>query len=308
MHILVTGGAGFIGSNIADRLISDGHSVVIVDNLFSGYMENVNPAADFRNVDVTDFNALEEVFKEKRFDAVFHLAAQIDVRKSGKDPAFDASVNIIGGINLLKLMEKYKSGKLIYSSTGGAIYGEPKSIIADENQPAEPIAPYGVSKFCLERYIEYFHRMCGIEYTIFRYANVYGPRQDPLGEAGVIAIFMGKMIKGEGTVIFGNGKQTRDFVFIDDIVSANIAALSQGSGEIINIGTGIEVSVNEIHSCLTEIFEIKEPAEIKPERKGEVFRIALDASKAKKILGWSPKFTLKEGLKITADYMRRQES
>lgn len=307
MNILVTGGAGFIGSNIVDGLIAEGHSVTIVDDLSTGKAENVNPKADFRRTSICSPD-LEDVFRGRRFDAVYHLAAQIDVRKSTADPAMDAGINVIGGINVLRMMEKYRSGKLIYSSTGGAIYGEPKRIPADESQPADPMAAYGVSKFCLERYVEYFHRIAGLDYTILRYANVYGPRQDPLGEAGVIAIFMGRMRKGERAVIFGSGEQTRDFVFVGDVVDANLAALKRGSGEICNIGTGRETTVNEIYACLAKLYGTSEKAEYRPERKGEVFRIALDAGKALRVLGWKAKVSLEEGMKITADSMEKSGS
>lgn len=297
MAILVTGGAGFIGSNIADRLISCGYETVIIDNLSTGKVKNINKKAIFYQRDICE--NLEDIFEKHKFEAVYHLAAQIDVRKSVSDPILDAQINIIGGINLLNAIVKYRSGKLIYSSTGGAIYGEPKYLPADEKHPVNPMAPYGTSKYCLEKYIEYFSKLYNLKYTILRYANVYGNRQDPMGEAGVIAIFMGKITQGKTPVIFGNGQQTRDFVFVKDVVEANLLSLNRGEGEIYNIGTGKETSVNEIYACLKELINPNEKAEYRPERPGEVFRIALDCSKAKRELQWEAATSLQDGIKET---------
>ncbi len=298
MNLLVTGGAGFIGSNIVDRLIEEGHNVIIADDLSTGKKENINPKATFHNVDIRS-EKLEDVFKSCKIDAVYHLAAQIDVRKSVSAPVMDADINILGGINLLNLMKKYGAKKIIYSSTGGAIYGDPQYCPADEKHPIRPMSAYGISKHCLEHYIELYHDLHGLDYTILRYANVYGKRQDPLGEAGVIAIFIGKIEKSEVPIIFGNGKQTRDFVHIDDVVSANVAALTNGSGEIMNIGTGIETSVNEIYQCLKDLMPEAKDVKYEAERPGEVFRIALTIEKAKSILKWEPKVKLYDGMKMT---------
>lgn len=295
MQILVTGGAGFIGSNITDKLIELGHDVIILDDLSTGKKENINPKATFYNIDIRTAE-IEKIFQNHKIDIVYHLAAQIDVRKSVSNPQLDSAINVLGGINLLTMMQRYKVRKIVYSSTGGAIYGEPQYIPADENHPIRPMAPYGVSKHCLEHYIEYFHDIYGIDYTIFRYANVYGQRQDPLGEAGVIAIFAGRMAKGQTAVIFGNGKQTRDFVYVGDVVAANVLALEKGSKKIYNIGTGKETSVNEIYACLKKLMNITNDAKYEPERPGEVFRIALDVSKAEKELGWTAQVSLEEGL------------
>ncbi len=300
MKILVTGGAGFIGSNITDMLINEGHEVIIADNLSTGREKNINPSALFYNVDIRK-PELEEIFKRHKIDAIYHLAAQIDVRKSVTDPVLDGDINILGGINLLMMIKKYEAGKLIYSSTGGAIYGEPAYIPADEKHPIRPLASYGVSKHALEHYIELYHDLYGLDYTILRYANVYGKRQDPLGEAGVIAIFLGKIKNGENPVIFGDGEQTRDFVHIEDVVEANKIALETGSGDIFNIGTGIETSVNTIYKNLKELLPHTKDADYREARPGEVERIALDITKAREILGWNPQNDLKTGLQKTIE-------
>ncbi len=301
MKSLVTGGAGFIGSNIVDRLINDGHDVIILDNLCTGREKNINPKAKFYNIDITDSN-IGKIFKENKIDLVFHLAAQIDVRKSVSNPIFDATTNIIGTINLLNMIQKYSIGKIIYSSSGGAVYGEPKEIPADEKHTVRPLAPYGISKHCPEHYIEYYHDLYGLKYTILRYANVYGPRQDPLGEAGVIAIFMGRMLKGDTPIIFGDGNQTRDYVFVGDVVNANISAINNGDNQIYNIGTGKETSVNEIYEILSKLIKNSPKAIYEAKRPGEVERICLNTEKAKKELSWVAKVTLEEGIKKTLEF------
>ena len=218
MKILVTGGAGFIGSNVVDALVKDGHEVTVLDNLSTGKEENINPEVKFYNIDLLDIESLEFVFREFKPDVVNHHAAQIDVRKSVEDPAFDAETNIIGSINLFELSINFEVKRIIFSSTGGALYGEPEALPASEDTPIEPLSAYGVAKYCVENYLNYFKRLYGIERVILRYANVYGPRQDPLGEAGVVAIFTGKILKGEKPVIYGDGNQTRDYIYIEDVV------------------------------------------------------------------------------------------
>jgi UDP-glucose 4-epimerase len=305
MKIIVTGGAGFIGSNIVDALIKEGHEVAVVDNLSTGREENVNASAQFFNADITDAEALENVFEDFRPEVIFHAAAQIDVRKSVDDPAFDAETNVIGSVNLFKLAVNYGVRRIVYSSTGGALYGEPKTLPAAEETPIEPLSPYGVSKYCVENYLNYFQRLYGLERIILRYANVYGPRQDPLGEAGVVAIFTGKILKGEKPVIYGDGTQTRDYVYVDDVVRANLIAIAGKEG-IYNIGTGIETSVNELVSIFAKVLQ----AEISPQytqaRKGEVHRISLDGELAKKELGFAPKVSIEEGLKKTIEWYKRK--
>ena len=298
MNILVTGGAGFIGSNVVDVLVEKGHKVIVVDDLSTGKKENLNPNTRFFNLDLRDKDALDKVFQNIRPEAIYHLAAQIDVRKSAADPAFDASVNIIGSINLFELAVKYNVGRIIFSSTGGALYGEPKNLLAKENTPIAPLAPYGVSKYCTEQYLNYFERMYGIERVILRYANVYGPRQDPLGEAGVIAIFTGRILNEENPIIYGDGNQTRDYIYVGDIVKANLIAMDGRQGIYI-IGTGIETSVNELVKMFSAILNKDIKPVYEPPRKGEVQRITLDVTKAKEELGFIPQFSLEEGLKKT---------
>jgi len=298
MDILITGGAGFIGSNVVDALVEKGHKAVVVDDLSTGKKENLNPNAQFFNIDLRDKDALEEVFQNIRPEVIYHIAAQIDVRKSVADPAFDASVNIIGSINLFELAVKYNVRRIIFSSTGGALYGEPKNLPADENTLVAPLAPYGVSKYCTEQYLNYFKRMYGIEKVILRYANIYGPRQDPLGEAGVIAIFTGRILNGEEPIIYGDGNQTRDYVYVEDIVRTNLLAMDGKQG-IYNIGTSIETSVNELAKMFSTILNKDIKPVYEPPRKGEVQRIALDGTKANKELGFRPQFSLEEGLRKT---------
>jgi len=303
MKILVTGGAGFIGSNVVDALVKDGHEVTVLDNLSTGKEENINPEVKFYNIDLLDMESLELVFREFKPDVVSHHAAQIDVRKSVEDPAFDAETNIIGSINLFELSINAGVRRIIFSSTGGALYGEPEKLPASEDTPIEPLSPYGVSKYCVENYLNYFKRLYGIERVILRYANVYGPRQDPLGEAGVVAIFTGKILKGEKPVIYGDGTQTRDYVFVEDVVRANVLAL-EGKEGIYNIGTGSETSVNELIEIFSKVLGREIKSEYAPPRKGEVSRISLDGEKAKRELGFVPKYSLPEGIRKTIEWYR----
>jgi len=298
MNIIVTGGAGFIGSNVVDALVEKGHKVVVVDDLSTGKKENLNPNAQFFNIDLREKDALEEVFQSVRPEVIYHIAAQIDVRKSAADPAFDASVNVLGSINLFELAVKYNIRRIVFSSTGGALYSEPENLPASEDTLVAPLAPYGVSKYCTEQYLNYFKRMYGIERVILRYANVYGPRQDPLGEAGVIAIFTGRILNGENPIIYGDGNQTRDYVYVEDIVKANLLAIDGKQG-IYNIGTCIETSVNELVKIFSTVLNKDIKPVYEPPRKGEVRRIALDGTKANKELGFVPQFSLEEGLEKT---------
>jgi len=299
MKILVTGGAGFIGSNVVDAFIEAGHQVAIVDNLTTGKKENINPKAEFFPVDLRD-GRLHEVLAEFNPAIISHLAAQIDVRKSVTDPIYNAQVNDIGTLNLLEGAIKTKIKKFIFSSTGGAIYGEvTKQSGADENHPQEPISPYAITKRTVEMYLYAYHVLHGLTYTVLRYGNVYGPRQDPLGEAGVIAIFCGKMLKGETPTIFGDGKQLRDYVYVRDVAAANLLALEKGDNQIYNIGTGIGVSVNELFAHLKELMKFPQDVIYAPPRAGELFRSVLDANKIKKELGWEPTVDIKQGLALT---------
>jgi UDP-glucose 4-epimerase len=305
MKILVTGGAGFIGSNVVDALVKDGHEVTVLDNLSTGREENINPEVKFYNIDLLDIESLELVFREFKPDVVNHHAAQIDVRKSVEDPAFDAEINIIGSINLFELSINYGVRRIIFSSTGGALYGELEKLPANEDAPIEPISPYGVAKYCVENYLNYFKRLYGIERVILRYANVYGPRQDPLGEAGVVAIFTGKILKGEKPVIYGDGTQTRDYIYVEDVVKASVLAL-EGKEGIYNIGTGKETSVNELISVFSNVLGKEIKPEYAPPRKGEVHRISLDADMAKRELGFVPKYSIEEGIRKTIEWYESQ--
>lgn len=302
MKILVTGGAGFIGSNIVDALIEKKHKVVIVDNLATGNIKNVNKKAKFYKVSVCDKKKIDDIFKKEKIDIVIHHAAQLDVRKSVEDPCFDADVNIKGTLNILEACKNTKVKKIIFASSGGTIYGECKTKAPDEKSFANPLSPYGVAKLSVEHYIKAYSALYGLKYTILRYANVYGPRQDVNGEAGVVAIFIGKMTANKEVFVFGNGKQLRDYVYVKDVVSANIKSLTKGNNEIINIGTQKTFSVNQLVKELSLITNYKNKPVFKPKRNGELFKSFLNISKAKKVLNWTPQVSIKEGLKNTVDY------
>lgn len=294
--ILVTGGAGFIGSNLVDELIKKNYEAVIVDNLSSGKKENINPKAKFYEVDILDKKKLEQVFIKEKPEFISHHAAQIDVRKSVSDPIFDARINIIGTLNLLELAKKYKIKKIVFASSGGAIYGDASIIPTPEDYLPQPISPYGISKFSIEQYLNYYHEIFGLEFTALRYANVYGPRQDPLGEAGVVAIFCNKLLNKEQLTINGSGKQTRDFVYVGDIVKANILAFEENINGIFNIGTGLEISINKLFEILIKISGTKIRKNYGQGLKGEQMRSCLEASKIKKISNWKAEVCLENGL------------
>lgn len=304
MKILVTGGAGFIGSHVVDEYIRLGHKVIVVDNLITGNKKNLNSKAKFYKVDIRDKNLLTKIFSSEKIDVVNHHAAQLDVRKSVADPQFDASVNIIGSLNLLELSVKFGVKKFIFSSSGGTIYGEctsPKP--PKENSPYKPESPYGCAKLSVEYYMGYYNKVYGLKVAVLRYANVYGPRQDPFGEAGVVAIFANRMLKGEDVYIFGDGEQMRDFVFVKDVVRANILVTRKNFGNLVlNIGTGKLTSVNKLFSEMKKIIGYQKDAIYKPSRKGELFRSYLDVSYAKKFIGWEPKTEFNCGLKETIEY------
>jgi UDP-glucose 4-epimerase len=299
---VVTGGAGFIGSNLVDALVERGDEVAVVDNLSTGKRENLDQAlangARLVEADIRDSQALIDVFEEVRPDVVFHFAAQIDVRKSVADTALDATINVVGTINVLEAALRV-GARVVNSSTGGAIYGEGKIIPAPEDHPAEPEAPYGQSKFAAEGYLELYRRLHGLSTISLRYGNVYGPRQDPLGEAGVIAIFCGKLNEGDKPTVFGDGLQTRDYVYVGDVVAANLAAAESQATGAFNIGTGRQTSVLDIVEALGEIAGRDFQAELAPERPGEVRHIALDYTRAREQLGYEPKVGLRDGLERT---------
>ncbi|MBM4053146.1 MAG: NAD-dependent epimerase/dehydratase family protein [Planctomycetes bacterium] len=306
MKILVTGGAGFIASHLADHLIAKGHEVIIVDNLSTGKKENINPKSVFYKVDICDIGRLEDVFNEERPDVVNHHAAHADVRKSVEMPAYDANINILGSLNLCQLSMKYGVKKIIYASTGGAVYGEPKHLPVTENSPIEPISQYGVSKHTVEHYLFVFNKLYNLNFTILRYPNVYGPRQSPYGEAGVVAIFSEHVLSNKRPTIFGDGSKTRDYVFVEDIISANLKVLENcGNGEIFNLGWGIEVSdLNVFHAIRNALNSKIEPI-FGSKRNGEIEHICLDNSKAMKVLDWKPRVKFEEGIKLSTNYYKQ---
>jgi UDP-glucose 4-epimerase len=308
MKTLVTGGAGFIGSNLVDALIDRGDEVTAVDDLSTGKESNLEPAlgggARLVELDIRDAEAVAECMEQASPEVIFHLAAQIDVRKSVAHPANDARINVEGTINLLRAATRAGVSRFVNTSTGGAIYGEGQILPAPEDHPVAPEAPYGLSKFCAENYCEVFTRLHGLSTVSLRYGNVYGPRQDPLGEAGVIAIFCGKLLEGERPTIFGDGKQTRDYVFVGDVVRANLDAARSQAGGPLNIGRGEPASVLDIVAALAR-HEPGFEAEHAPARPGEVQHIYLDCSRAQTEFGWRAEVGLEDGLERTLASLRR---
>ncbi len=300
MKIMVTGGAGFIGSHIVDKLISLGYKTVVIDNLSRGKMGNINPAARFYQVDITA-PEIYKIFKQEKVTHIIHHAAQIDVQHSIEDPLLDINNNILGTVNILENCRKYGVNKIIYASSA-AVYGEPDYLPVDEEHPIKAMSSYGVSKHTPEHYLMMYRQLYNLDYTILRYANVYGPRQDPKGEGGVIAIFVDKMLNGERPVIYGDGEQTRDFVYVEDIVKANLKALTRGDGELVNISSNTQHSVNDVYRIINEILETNLEPIYKEERKGDIKHSFLDNSKARKVLNWEPEYDLLSGLNKTIDY------
>ncbi|MCH8325389.1 MAG: NAD-dependent epimerase/dehydratase family protein [Bacteroidetes bacterium] len=298
MKILITGGAGFIASHIADEYINLGHEVFILDNLSTGFEGNINSKATFINLDICD-KSLTELFEVQKFDVVNHHAAQMDVRKSVADPTFDANTNIIGTINLLQNAVKTGVKKFIFSSTGGAVYGEQEYFPADEQHPTSPLSPYGISKLTVEKYLFFYNKQYGLNYSILRYANIYGPRQNPFGEAGVIAIFTSKLLAGEQPIINGEGTQTRDYVFVKDVVNANVKVLKDEIPDIMNVGTGIETNVNEIFNTLNKIINNGQVEKHGPSAPGEQLRSVITSDKFYKRFNWKPTTKLTDGLRET---------
>ena len=304
MKILVTGGAGFIASQIADALIEDGHKVVILDDLSTGFEKNINSKAKFVKANIGD-KTLDKLFETEKFDVVNHHAAQMDVRRSVKDPEFDATTNILGTINLLQNCVKHGVKKFMFASTGGAVYGEQDYFPADEKHDTKPKSPYGISKLAVEKYLFFYHSEYKLNYTILRYANIYGPRQNPFGEAGVVAIFSTKLLKNEQPVINGHGKQTRDYVYVGDVVNANILTLKDQTSDIYNIGTEIETDVNQLFHFINNITNAKKEEKHGPAAAGEQLRSVITSNKLFNKFGWKPSTKLEDGLKNTVDFFKK---
>lgn len=303
MKIIVTGGAGFIGSHLVDRLIEEGNEVTVIDNLSTGKIENLNPKASFYNVDICD-TKVKEIFEKEKPEMVFHLAAQISVRNSVDDPANDARINILGSLNIIENSKTQKIKKFVFISTGGVMYGDATVIPTPESYPAQPHCPYGVGKLSVEYYLNYYNNVFGLGYVALRLGNVYGPRQDKNGEAGVVAIFCGKMLTGKNCIINGDGLQTRDYVYIKDIVDGITLASKGDKTGTYNIGTGIETDVNTIYSNLQTILSFNNEAVHGPAKAGDHRRGSLDASKAKNDLKWQPKYDIGKGLAETAKWFK----
>jgi len=312
MKAMVTGGAGFIGSTLVDRLLAEGWRVDVVDDLSSGSLGNLATARaqpdrhfSFHRMDVAS-PALLDLIAHRRPDVLFHLAAQADVRVSVARPVFDATVNILGTLNICEGAVASGAGKVIFAASGGTLYGSPDELPVREGQPQTPESPYGVSKKAAGDYLYYYRQVRGLEYTALALANVYGPRQDPHGEAGVVSIFAGKVLSHERPVIFGDGSQTRDFVYVDDVVDAFVRAVDKGGGLLMNIGTGVETSVQQLFDVMAKLAGFKQHARYDPPRTGEVQRSALDPSRAGIHLGWQPWTTLEEGVARTLEHFKGQ--
>jgi UDP-glucose 4-epimerase len=315
MRALVTGGAGFIGSTLVDRLLAEGHAVDVVDDLSTGSLANLSearndPAHDFtfHRLDIRS-DALLDLITRRRPEVVYHLAAQADVRVSVQRPVFDADVNILGSLNVLEGARAAGSRKVVFASSGGTIYGDPDpaDLPVTESHPQRPLSPYGVAKKTVGDYLAAYRELHDLEYTALALANIYGPRQDPHGEAGVVAIFAGRLLKGEQCTIFGDGAQTRDFVYVDDVVDAFARAADKGGGLLLNIGTGVETSVNELYQAMAAALGADDQPEHAPARSGELQRSSLDPSRAAKYLGWKPWTTIVEGTRSTLQWFSDQQ-
>ena len=305
--ILVTGGAGFIGSHVVDMLIDAGYEVAVVDDLSTGSRENLNTDAKFYELDIRS-TELANVFEREEPTHVYHLAAQMDVRKSIQEPLFDADVNIAGSINLLENCVKHKVKKIIYASTAGAVYGEPSELPVPETYPPNPICHYGASKLAVEYYLRLYHHLYGLTYTILRFANVYGPRQNPHGEAGVCSILTLLMLDGKSPTLYGFGKPLRDYVYVKDVARANLLALDKGDQEFVNICSGKGTSVQQLFDSLKEILDVDIDPVLEPLRVGEVHDIYTACNKAEEVLGWKPIVDIHEGLTYTADFIRNKNA
>jgi UDP-glucose 4-epimerase len=305
--ILIVGGAGFVGSHLADRLITEGYSVAIVDNLSSGVKKNVNNKARFYKIDICN-SEISDIFEKEKPKIVFHLAAQIDLRRSVENPIEDANINILGSLNVLDNCIKYKIEKIVFASSGGAIYGDADIIPTPEDYPEYPLSPYGINKLTVEKYLNYYYKIFGLPFVSLRFSNIYGPRQNSKGEAGVVAIFCDKMLSKKQPIIYGNGEQTRDFVYVEDVVDALVLAINSKKIGIFNIGSTKETDINTIFEKIRKIMnsaceEVHIPAKI-----GEQKRSCLDCHRAKNELGWEPKYNLEKGLEETVKWFTDQKS
>lgn len=303
--ILVTGGAGFIGSHIVDIYLKNNYEVVVVDNFSSGKKENLPANIKLYKADISDISMLDEIFKIEKPNIVNHHAAQINVRESISNPQSDAKINIIGGLNLLEVSKKYDVEKIIFASTGGAIYGDTDLIPTKEGHLEQPISPYGIAKLAFEKYLYYYKEVFGLSYVVLRYSNVYGPRQNAQGEAGVVSIFIDKILNNEQPLINGDGLQTRDFVYVEDVANANLLALKDSNIATYNVSTGIETNINDLFDIIAKNFPKKILKKYNSEIAGEQKRSCLSYEKAKKALNWQPKFNLEEGINKTVEYFRR---
>jgi UDP-glucose 4-epimerase len=309
VRILVTGGAGFIGSHVVDAYVAAGHQVAVLDNFSTGNEANLNEAAETHRLDLRDQAGVEKLIASFKPDIVNHHAAQSEVPRSVADPGYDAQINIVGGLNVLKASIDHSVKKVIFISTGGALYGEPDVVPAGEDHPVRPLSPYGTSKYSFEQYLGMFKRTFGLEFTVLRYANIYGPRQDFFAEEGrVVAIFASRMLAGKPVTIDGDGEQSRDMLHVGDAATANLAALEHGAGEIFHISSGIAVTINDLFRKLGLLTGYTAAPNHGPSRKGDVYRIALDNTRAGRGLGWEPRVDLEEGLSLTVDYFREQVS
>ena len=307
MKIVVTGGAGFIGSHIVDGLLQREHEVHIIDDMSSGKPENLNPNAIFHQIDIRDAQ-IETLWEKEQFEVMFHQAAQMDVRRSVADPQYDASVNVQGFLNLMEAGRKNGLKKVIFASTGGAIYGDPEVVPQPENHPLRPLSPYGITKLVSEHYLNFYHLTHGINYVVLRYANVYGPRQNPHGEAGVVAIFTEKMLRGEACFINGEGLQTRDYVYVKDVAKANMLALDYPECDVFNVGTSIETNVIELFRLIKHFTGSNTPENHLPAKAGEQMRSVVDTRKLEENTGWKQHYDLKIGLSETVGWFKNKVS
>jgi UDP-glucose 4-epimerase len=307
LKVLVSGGAGFIGSHIADRLLAEGHEVVVLDDVSTGHIEYLNPKARFYQMDLRS-PWLDELFLVERPEAVVHQAAQASVRRSVEDPGLDAGVNVLGTVALLQASVRHSVRRFLFASTGGAIYGDTAAVPTPEDAPAVPLSPYGASKLAAEVYLRTFQALHGLSYAALRYANVYGPRQDPHGEAGVVAIFSRRLLAGEPARINGDGRQTRDFVYVGDVADANARALRSDAVGSFNVGTGIETEVNRIFALLRELTGSQQAEDHGPQLPGEQRRSVVDPGKIARVMGWRPQTPLETGLRATVQDFREREA